>query len=46
MIQAFDTITEFVQGPCIENQVTLFQANFLDVAASLLSFDEIGEEIK
>lgn len=32
MIQCFDTITEYVQGPCFENQQALFQANFMDMA--------------
>ena len=45
MIQCFDTITEFVQGPCFDNQIALFQANFLDMASNLLSVDEIMDEI-
>lgn len=45
MIQCFDTITEFVQGPCIDNQIALFQANFLDMASNLLTVDEIVDEL-
>lgn len=37
MIQCFDTITEFIQGPCFENQVAIIQGSFLDLASSLLS---------
>ena len=45
MMQCFDTITEFVQGPCFDNQIALFQANFLDTASNLLAFDEIMDQI-
>ncbi len=37
MIQCFDTITEFIQGPCFENQIAIIQGSFLDLASSLLS---------
>ena len=37
MIQCFDTITEFIQGPCVENQNSIIQGSFLDLASSLLS---------
>eukprot|EP01017_Pseudomicrothorax_dubius_P017581 TRINITY_DN19775_c0_g1_i1.p1 TRINITY_DN19775_c0_g1~~TRINITY_DN19775_c0_g1_i1.p1 ORF type:complete len:293 (-),score=91.16 TRINITY_DN19775_c0_g1_i1:35-856(-) len=36
LIQAFDTLTEFVQGPCVENQRTLADGKFLDIAVLLL----------
>ena len=37
MIQCFDTLTEYIQGPCYENQVALIQGSFLDLASNLLS---------
>lgn len=37
MIQCFDTITEFIQGPCVENQVAIIQGSFLDLACNILS---------
>ena len=37
MIQCFDTITEFIQGPCFENQVAIIQGSFLDLACNILS---------
>jgi len=37
MLQCFDTLTEFIQGPCRENQIAILQGSFLDLAANLLS---------
>lgn len=37
MMQCFDTITEYIQGPCYENQVSIIQGSFLDIASSLFS---------
>jgi len=37
MIQCFDTLTEYIQGPCYENQVALIQGSFLDLASNLLA---------
>jgi hypothetical protein len=37
MVQCFDTLTEYIQGPCYENQVALIQGSFLDLASILLS---------
>ena len=45
MIQNFDTLTEYIQGPCYGNQQALLQGNFLDLATNLLLVDEIMEEI-
>lgn len=45
MIQAFDTINEYIQGPCFDNQIALFQANFLDMASNLLVVDEIMQDL-
>lgn len=36
MIQCFDTLTEYIQGPCYQNQVALIQGSFLDLASTLL----------
>ena len=41
MLQCFDTLIENIQGPCFENQLTLFQNNFLEMMQSILSIDEI-----
>lgn len=41
MMQSFDTLTEYIQGPCYENQIALIQDNFLDLASNLLQIDEI-----
>ncbi|EGR27925.1 MIR domain protein [Ichthyophthirius multifiliis] len=45
MTQCFDTLTEYIQGPCIENQYALIQDNFLDLASNLLAIDEIIDDI-
>ncbi|EGR31182.1 MIR domain protein [Ichthyophthirius multifiliis] len=52
--QCFDTLTEVVQGPCKENQLTIIQSKFLDYALDLLKeenvyaqgVDNIVEEIQ
>ena len=36
----FDTLTEFIQGPCLENQAEIINHNFLEIARDLLSIDE------
>lgn len=41
MMQCFDTLTEFIQGPCYENQRELVQDSFLELTKSLLEIDEI-----
>ncbi|CAD8111133.1 unnamed protein product [Paramecium sonneborni] len=46
MIQNFDTITEYIQGPCRTNQKALIEANFLDLANKLYEIDEIALEIQ
>ena len=40
MSQCFDTLTEAVQGPCIANQNTIIDGPFLEIATSLMSYDE------
>ena len=37
MVQCFDTLTEYIQGPCPENQNALIQGSFLDLASNLLN---------
>lgn len=44
MMQCFDTLTEYIQGPCRDNQIALIQDNFLDLSSNLLAIDEIKEE--
>lgn len=39
MIQCFDTLTEYIQGPCYENQVALIQGSFLDLSSNLLAVE-------
>lgn len=38
--QCFDTLTEYIQGPCRENQKAIIDSRFLEVASGLLSIDE------
>ena len=45
MMQLFDTLTEYIQGPCRENQSALIQDAFLDLAQNLLDIDEILENV-
>jgi len=40
MLQCFDTLIEFIQGPCVDNQTATIQSSFLDLANALLSIDE------
>lgn len=41
--QCYETLTEFIQGPCLENQVEIINSNFIDIAGALLSINEYGE---
>jgi hypothetical protein len=43
MLQCFDTLTEYIQGPCYENQQTLIQGPFLETAGTLLSEEDFVE---
>lgn len=38
--QCFGTITELIQGPCIENQKFLMQGRMMDTVGKLLAMDE------
>lgn len=40
MSQCFDTLTEAIQGPCSANQDLLLKGMFLEIASSLMSYDE------
>lgn len=40
--QCLDSLTEFVQGPCQENQACIIAGSFLDSAVVLLGLDEQG----
>ena len=40
MSQCFDTLTEFIQGPCSENQISIIEGQFLDIAVNILSYNE------
>ena len=41
--QCLDSLTEFVQGPCQENQACIIAGSFLDSAVALLGLDEQGK---
>ncbi|KAL4497224.1 hypothetical protein ABPG72_019544 [Tetrahymena utriculariae] len=36
LVQCFDTLTEFIQGPCKENQIALCEGRFIEIATKLL----------
>ena len=36
ILQCFDTLTEFIQGPCEANQIALAEGKFFDIACVLL----------
>lgn len=40
MSQCFETLTEFIQGPCTENQDAVVNSKFIDLCSELLSLDE------
>ncbi|KAL4511687.1 hypothetical protein ABPG72_012532 [Tetrahymena utriculariae] len=40
VIQCFDTLTEFIQGPCHGNQQCIISSKFLDYAVLILSGDK------
>ena len=44
--QCFETLTEYIQGPCYENQIALTQGSFLDIASDLLAYDEHKAEVE
>ncbi len=46
MLQCFETLTEYIQGPCYENQLILISGSFLDLAANLLGIDTKVDNIK
>lgn len=43
--QCFDTVTEFIQGPCKDNQEAVISGSFLDSASLLLSLDESKDSL-
>ena len=46
MSQCFDTLTECIQGPCLENQVEIVDCGFLDVAVNVLSYNERSDSLE
>ena len=36
ILQCFDTLTEFIQGPCEANQIALVEGKFIEIACSIL----------
>lgn len=43
--QCFDTLTEFIQGPCRDNQKAIIDSKFLEIANALLSLDEKSDSL-
>ncbi|KAL4462524.1 hypothetical protein ABPG74_000354 [Tetrahymena malaccensis] len=46
MIFCLDTLSEFVQGPCKENQDAVSDSKFFDIASDLFSKKPLSEEAK
>lgn len=44
--QCFDSLTEFIQGPCTKNQESIIDGKFLELASNLLSLDERSDKYK
>ncbi|OMJ77245.1 hypothetical protein SteCoe_23193 [Stentor coeruleus] len=44
--QCFETINEFMQGPCLENQDEVVNSKFLEITNELLSLDETSSTIQ
>lgn len=44
--QCFETLTEFIQGPCFENQVEIVNGGFIEIASELLAIDESTNPIR
>ena len=44
--QCFETLTEFIQGPCFENQVEIVNGGFIGIASDLFAIDESTDPIK
>lgn len=38
--QCFETLTEFIQGPCFKNQEHIINSNFIEITEGLLSLNE------
>ena len=36
ILQVIDTITEFIQGPCVPNQVALAESRFIELVGTIL----------
>lgn len=43
--QCFDTLTEFIQGPCFANQNAVIDSKFLEYANTLMFYDESADSI-
>lgn len=44
--QCFDTLTELIQGPCKENQESIIDGKFLELATYILSLDENRDDVQ
>lgn len=44
--QCLDTLTEFIQGPCMKNQESIIDGKFLELANVILSLDENSSNCK
>ncbi len=45
MILCFETMTEYIQGPCKLNQEALIQGSFLNLAADVLKIDTLKQNM-
>lgn len=45
IIQCFDTLIEFIHGPCRRNQETVFNSKFVDYSLRILNLDPNGAKI-
>ena len=43
--QCLDTLTEFIQGPCKENQIEIIDSKFLEISGRILSYDEKSDSM-
>lgn len=43
VLQCFETITEFIQGPCKKNQILIANGNFLRYAINILDVSDFHD---
>lgn len=40
LLQCLDTLSEFIQGPCYENQIALANSRFIEMSSQVLKVDD------